>query len=580
MAKKKKHKVLVVDDERDNLELLERTFRVDYDVYAAMSAGEALKIIEENPDIALIITDQRMPGTTGVELLKETLKEHPDIVRMLLTGYADIDALIEAVNIGHIYRYISKPWEPRELRIITKGALEKYELLVDNKRLTEKMKTFFIEAIKSIATREPEEAVFRLLSEICPFDAGLIVLRNGDVNNPVLFTFEGTGEDLVNKLKEETARKAKEVGIEANYENLREVKLNREGQKELNSLNAFLGWPLKIGDECFGYLSLASGKEDAWSEEDKAALGLFLNEVAIILDNVMLTRSLNKSHKELEETVRQLRSMQAQLVHSGRMASLGRLVAGVAHELNNPINFVYGNIGFLEEYIQNMKMILNAYGQADLLSPQELERVEEMKKEMQFDEILQDVDRVLKSCRHGAERTKEIVTNLRTFSRLDEAELKEVDIHEGIESSLNLLANRYKKGITVHKNYGDLPQVYCYSGQLNQVFMNLLANAGQAIPDAGDVWITTRQVDDKVQMVVRDNGVGISKEDLPKIFDPFFTTKDVGGGTGLGLSITYGIIQRHGGTIEVESEVGKGTTFTVTIPVRVKEPEEAERAEK
>lgn len=580
MAKKKKHKVLVVDDERDNLELLERTFRVDYEVYSATSAGEALKVIEKNPDIALIITDQRMPEMTGVELLRETLREHPDIVRMLLTGYADVDALIDAVNVGHIYRYISKPWEPRELRIMTKGALEKYDQLLDNKRLTEKMKTFFIETIKSIATQEPEEAVFRLLCEICPFDAGLIVLRNGDVNTPVLFTTEGAGENLINKLKEETARKAKEAGIEANYQNLREVKVDSKRGKELNSLNAFWGCPLRIGDECFGYLSLGSGQENAWSEEDKATLELFLGEVAIILDNVMLTRSLNNSHKELEDTVRQLRSMQAQLVHSGGMASLGRLVAGVAHELNNPINFVYGNIGFLEEHIQNMKMILSAYGQADLLSAQELERVDEMKKEIRFEEILEDVDRILKSCRHGAERTKEIVSNLRTFSRLDEAEVKEVDIHEGIESSLNLLTNRYKKGIAVHKDYGDLPLVYCYSGQLNQVFMNLLANAGQAIPDTGDVWIATRQVDDKVQIVVRDNGVGISKEDLPKIFDPFFTTKDVGGGTGLGLSITYGIIQRHGGTIEVDSELGKGTTFTVTIPVRVKEPEEAESTEK
>ena len=580
MAKKKKDKLLVVDDERDNLELLERTFRVDYDVYAAASAREALKIIEQNPDIALIITDQRMPEMTGVELLRETLKEHPDIVRMLLTGYADIDALIEAVNIGHIYRYISKPWEPRELRIMTKQALEKYQQVAEDQRVTEKMKTFFIETMKSIATQEPEEAVFRLLSEICPFDAGLIVLQNGDVNNPMLFTFEGVGEALVGKLKEQTARKAEEVGIQANYENLREIKLDSAQEKEIKSLNTFWGWPLKVGDQCFGYVSLGSGEEDAWSEEDRATLELFLNEVAIVLDNAMLTRSLNKSHNELEETVRQLRSMQAQLVHSGRMASLGRLVAGVAHELNNPINFIYGNIGFLEEHIQNMKMILSAYGQADLLSPQQLIRVEEMKEEMRFGEILKDVDRILKSCRHGAERTKEIVTNLRTFTRLDEAELKEVDIHEGVESSLNLLTNRYKKGITVHKDYGDLPQVYCYSGQLNQVFMNLLANAGQGIPDAGDVWITTRQVDDKVQIVVRDNGVGISKEDLPKIFDPFFTTKDVGGGTGLGLSITYGIIQRHGGTIEVESELGKGTTFTVTIPVRVKEPEAAENVQK
>ena len=159
------------------------------------------------------------------------------------------------------------------------------------------------------------------------------------------------------------------------------------------------------------------------------------------------------------------------------------------------------------------------------------------------------------------------MADLRTFSRLDETELKEADIHEGIETTLNLLAHRYKRRITVHRDYGDIPKIKCYPGQLNQVFMNVLANAGQAIEDEGDVWITTRQEDDSVLISIRDNGRGIPKESLSKIFDPFFTTKKVGEGTGLGLSISYGIVKRHKGEIWAESEEGLGATFFIKLPI-------------
>jgi len=272
-------------------------------------------------------------------------------------------------------------------------------------------------------------------------------------------------------------------------------------------------------------------------------------------------RALQRAYRDLQET-------QAQLVHAEKMSALGQLVAGIAHELNNPINFIYSNMVHLREYLSGIKRVLEAYSQAGSLSDDDRDRIEQIENEVGLDYVLGDLDGLVADCSEGAERARAIVADLRTFSRVDEMELKEADIHQGIETTLNLLAHRYKRGITVHRDYGDIPKITCYPGQLNQVFMNVLANAGQAIEDEGDVWITTRQEDDSVLISIRDNGRGIPKESLSKIFDPFFTTKKVGEGTGLGLSISYGIVKRHKGEIWAESEEGLGATFFIKLPIK------------
>ena len=280
-----------------------------------------------------------------------------------------------------------------------------------------------------------------------------------------------------------------------------------------------------------------------------------------------LRKSLERSNRELQQAYRDLQEAQAQLVHTEKMSALGQLVAGVAHELNNPINFIYGNMYHLREYLSGIRRILEAYSQAPSLSNEDRERIKEIENEVGLDYILGDLDGLIKDCSEGAERAKAIVADMRTFSRLDEKELKEADIHQGIETTLNLLTHRYKKGITVYRDYGDIPMIKCYPGQLNQVFMNILANAGQSIEGEGDVWITTHQENDSVVISIRDNGRGIPRESLAKIFDPFFTTKEVGEGTGLGLSISYGIIKRHKGDIWAESGGTLGTTFFIKLPI-------------
>ncbi|MEW6440086.1 MAG: ATP-binding protein, partial [bacterium] len=289
--------------------------------------------------------------------------------------------------------------------------------------------------------------------------------------------------------------------------------------------------------------------------------------VRSLLDLRRAHRDLRAAHEDLKQAHEELQQTEAQLVHSEKMASLGQLVAGVAHELNNPISFIYGNMRVLEDYLESIRKVLDAYRSCSRESGAARE-LEAFWRESDMDFVLSDLASLIEGCREGATRTKQIVQDLRTFSRLDEAERQTADLNEGIRSTLNLLGSRLKGRIRVHLDLGDLPPVECYAGQINQVFMNLLANAEQAISGSGDIWIRSRCLPSgEVECRIRDSGPGIPADILHKIFDPFFTTKPVGSGTGLGLSISYGIARRHGGRITAESEPGQGAVFTLLIPV-------------
>ncbi len=271
---------------------------------------------------------------------------------------------------------------------------------------------------------------------------------------------------------------------------------------------------------------------------------------------------MKENIKKLESANQEIRETQAKLVHAAKMASLGQLVAGVAHELNNPISFIYSNMAHLRDYSQRLIDLVNM---ADSSAP----NFRTAKEEKEFDFLVQDMPKLIRSCEEGARRTRDIVIGLRNFSRLDEAKLKEVDIHEGIESTLALLQGEFKSRINIVRNFSKLPPVLCYPSQLNQVFMNILTNAIQAIPENGEIKIATRTVSaGVVEVSIRDNGMGMPDEVAQKIFDPFFTTKDVNEGTGLGMSIAYGVVTKHGGTISVHSKVGSGTEFVIQLPVR------------
>lgn len=287
------------------------------------------------------------------------------------------------------------------------------------------------------------------------------------------------------------------------------------------------------------------------------------------------TKDLNEAKQKVEKALSELQNAQAQLVSAEKMASLGQLTAGIAHEINNPINFVTSNIIPLTQDIQDLKDVLERYekiAEPDQLKAH-LEEIAKYRKKIDFEFTTQEIDDLLRGISEGAKRTSEIVKGLKNFSRLDESEFKKADIHEGLESTLIILRSSFKEKIEVECEFDrSIGKFECYPGKLNQVFSNLISNAVQAIMENLDkidepkILIKTEDIDEKVRILISDNGPGIPKEIQDKIFDPFFTTKEVGEGTGLGLSIVYSIIETHHGTVELHSEPGKGTSFEITLP--------------
>jgi PAS domain S-box-containing protein len=300
---------------------------------------------------------------------------------------------------------------------------------------------------------------------------------------------------------------------------------------------------------------------------------------------------LKEKAEELEQTLRRLRLTQAQMIQSEKMSSLGQLVAGIAHEINNPVNFIHGNLSPIREYMQDLLHLLELY-QTQMFQP--YSKIKSFIEEIDLEFLKQDLPKILDSMEVGTDRIREIVLSLRNFSRLDEAEIKAVDLHQGIDNTLTILGNRLKaradrSEIQIVKQYGDLPLVECYAGQLNQVFMNILNNAIDAVEEriqkpseeamqngehpqffTPTIVINTQLINaEQVAIQITDNGLGIPVSDQQRIFDPFFTTKPVGKGTGMGLSISYQIVtEKHQGTLQCISEPGQGSTFIVTILTR------------
>ncbi|HSZ26240.1 MAG TPA: 7TM diverse intracellular signaling domain-containing protein, partial [Cytophagaceae bacterium] len=308
------------------------------------------------------------------------------------------------------------------------------------------------------------------------------------------------------------------------------------------------------------------------------------NERIIKNQNVILegkveerTSELKKSNTELTTTLTELKQTQSQLVNAEKMASLGQLTAGIAHEINNPINFVVSNVKPLRRDIEDIYELIGKYTTINPAATTDIENklneINHYKKEIDYDYLKEEIANLLVGIEEGALRTAEIVKGLRVFSRLDENDIKRTNIIEGIESTLTLLNPEISNSITLVKKYTDLPQIECYPGKMNQVFMNILNNAIYAIKankarkDKGELIISTGFDEKFVTISIKDNGIGMTEEVKAKIFEPFFTTKDVGKGTGLGMSITFSIIEDHHGNIEIFSEFGKGTEFVITLPI-------------
>ncbi|MEE8397855.1 MAG: ATP-binding protein [Desulfobacterales bacterium] len=389
----KQYSLLIVDDEQDILDALYDTFSSKYEVHTAVNAADALDILEKR-EITLVMSDQRMPGTTGTELFAQIEKSYPHVGKILFSGFSDIQVVIDAINEGSVDQFVSKPWDEHD---ITHIVLE-----VINTRLK----------------------------------------------------------------------------------------------------------------------------------------------------------------KEFEER----KQIESQLVQSAKMASLGEMVAGIAHELNNPLGFIYANLRNMKKFSTKIIELIDSYDQLDI--PEETRKIiDERKKEVRYDYITKRVIDMIDRSQVGGDRMKTIIQDLKSFSRLDAAEIDDADLNGAIDVTLSIMISEYKNRIEIKKAYGDIPPVECYIGKINQVFMNLLVNACHAIEGKGEIYIATSMEGDRVMIEIRDTGSGIPEASLERIFDPFFTTKKSGAGTGLGLSISNAIIKQHHGEIKVNSVIGEGTLFTITLPV-------------
>ncbi len=388
---KSKHKILIVDDEKSNLDILRRLFRRKYQVLSAESGEDALDILAEH-EVALILSDQRMPGITGAVLLERAMQTHPDAIRMILSGFTDTEDLIESINSGQVYRYVVKPWDSNDLQQTVDRSIETYELTIENRRL--------------------------------------------------------------------------------------------------------------------------------------------LSELQIL--NASLEQKIQERTVELQTAYDDLKQTQAMLVQTEKMATIGTMAGGIAHEINSPLAAILSN------------------------SQRILRFPDDEQKHIQSATL---IEKATKQC-------KAIVESLLKYARKSEVETEEIDINAVIIETLSLVEHHLElKNIQIVKELSEVPSIRHSFVELSQVLTNLIMNAQDAISandaEVGKIIISTAVADDKISLSVADNGIGMTQETQMKLFDPFFTTKDVSKGTGLGLSIVAGIVERFGGQIEVNSELGKGTTFII-----------------
>jgi GAF domain-containing protein len=340
-------------------------------------------------------------------------------------------------------------------------------------------------------------------------------------------------------------------------------------------VRAYIIVPIFQGQTLWGLLAAYQNSEIRhWEAYEVDFLAQIGSQLGIALQQAELLKQTRQQAQAIAQTLQELRQAQTQLIQNEKMAGLGQLVAGVAHEINNPINFVYGNLSYVEDYTKDLLELINLYRDC---YPHPATPIRDRAETIDLDFITTDLPKILVSMKMGTERIRQLVLSLRTFSRIDEAQMKRVNIHDGIDSTLLILQHRLKTkaertDIKIVREYGDLPLVECYAAQLNQVFMNILSNSIDALDDIVEkptLWIRTDVKAETVAISIKDNGPGIAEPIKERIFDPFFTTKPIGKGTGLGLSISHQIIvEKHKGWLECHSQLGTGTEFKIEIPIR------------
>lgn len=553
--------ILIVDDEATSRRYIATMLQhAGYRSMSAVNGPEALrKAREAAPDLVLL--DIIMPEMDGFAVCKamrsDPALQHIPII--IVTGLEEKESRIRGLQCG-ANDYITKPFDTMEvmLKIGNLLKLKEYEqeLRLQNERLEDAVRT---------RTADLARAVEELRSA------------------------EMFSRELFNKIK--TAKMEWEKSIDAIKDLI--VLVNSKGEiKRCNrSFQQFIGrsyadllgaaWSsicreiagsdapeVKNESVCSYEAQGRSFEVVAFSFQDLDGTEGRIFTIRDVTELRAMTRALETEHRKLEQAYNDLKLAQAKVVQQEKMATIGQLAAGVAHEINNPTGFIMSNLGSLQKYAERLKTFIRLQSDALAGLPEEvLQPIADQRRMLKIDAITEDLGSLLRESLDGAERITKIVQDLKSFSRVDEPEMKRVDINAGIESTINIVWNELKYKASITKEYGPIPPIMCNAGQLNQVFMNLLVNAAHAIEKQGLITIRTWNEGGNVNVAISDTGCGIPPEQVGRIFEPFYTTKPVGQGTGLGLAIACDIVKKHNGTIEVVSEVGKGTTFTIRLPI-------------
>ncbi len=579
------YRIVVADDSPTIISVL--TALLEGQGWEVVSAADGVEAITEvhrhRPDLVLL--DIQMPRMDGYQVCR-LLKDNPEtapIPIMALTSHAKAADIYwgHAAGADH---YMSKDEDPDALLAAIKNLLpavpsepplEEAVVVPNDAQLFAMVndlldrKLFAATICNDLASlgeqiTDVPGLLGRVLEQglnVWDYDAGVVLVRSERLKM-VYFLFP-KGEHASDRefVMANLWSALDAAGIADDVTEYREVEGIGRQTPVAHPLGRVRTWPLKSRGEVVGVLAFGFRDPRRLARRAEETFDVFARQANVLVDDALLYHDSQAQAAELKRLYDNLTRAKDDLVTSARMASIGQLSSGLAHELNNPLNFIYGNLSHLEQYVGDIEKLLALYARAG-----DSEEVSRLKDELQFDYIMDDLHKALQSCRNGAERCRRLVRDLRTFAKGEELGAQPMDINEGLDTAISLILRPFSSRVSVVKDCGALPPFVGIPGEINQVFINLLTNACQAIPEKGEVRLQTRFENNRFFVEIADTGVGIPEADLACIFDPFFTTRKVGEGKGLGLAISYGIVSKHGGRISVESLPGKGTSFRLELP--------------
>ena len=569
--------ILIVEDEFISRNLLKKAIQaMGHQTLEAENGLQAWEMIQDKP-VKFVITDWMMPEMDGLELCARIRGQavHRYIYIIMLTAKDSRQDLVKVLHSG-ADDFIPKPFNPDELRARLQTGLRIIDLQDKQQRLHHTL----------LESRNKVRVVFDALREqIVAIDRNLTIMST---NRVFAETARCEPKEVIGKAYSELCKSGRDLDIcrPEIGDMLGEVFASGEPRKFLATASDSAGRStykeiqcLPVKDDRHNVFQVAVVVKDVSEEMRKA------REIQDLNRRLLETSAqIEFKNRKLEAALERLKETQNQMLQSEKMASIGQLAAGVAHEINNPTGFVSSNLKTLTGYHEDIFELIGKYRaffrDCDLsegalaVTPEQIAAMEAIKayeESIEIDFLMEDTRDLITDCCDGTDRIKKIVIDLKDFAHPGEDKMQTTDINAGLASTLNVVNNEIKYKATVTTDYGAIPTVLAYPQQLNHVFMNILVNAAQAIEKQGEIHVATSEKDGFVEVVIRDTGCGIPQENLNKIFDPFFTTKEVGKGTGLGMNIAYNIVQKHKGRLDVQSKVGEGTQFTISIPVEAAE---------